>query len=50
MQAIAPGVYRVAAHQVWVIASHDPRSYDSRYIGPIPTASITGSARPLFVR
>jgi type IV secretory pathway protease TraF len=35
--------------QVWLLSGHDPRSFDSRYFGAIPTANVRGVARPLWV-
>jgi len=46
---VAAGVYRVARDEVWILSAHDPRSFDSRYFGPVPMASILGEARPLLV-
>jgi conjugative transfer signal peptidase TraF len=34
------GRYIVASETVWVASSYHPRSFDSRYFGPIPTAAI----------
>jgi conjugative transfer signal peptidase TraF len=34
--------------EVWVLGVHRERSWDSRYFGPIPAASIVGTARPLL--
>jgi len=48
MTVFPPGEYVVDTGMVWVIASHDQRSYDSRYFGPIPTATITGTASALL--
>ena len=38
----------VRAGEVWVLGVHRERSWDSRYFGPIPAASIVGTARPLL--
>ena len=43
------GNHRVAAGQVWVISSHSPRSFDSRYFGPIPVTAIRTWLKPLMV-
>ena len=43
------GCYRVGPSEVWVIGGSDPRSYDSRYFGPVPIANLRGHAWPLFV-
>jgi conjugative transfer signal peptidase TraF len=42
------GKYRVASETVWVISSYNPRSFDSRYFGPIPTTAVRSHLRPLF--
>lgn len=42
------GEYRVIAGTVWVISSYNPRSFDSRYIGPVPSGSIRSHLRPLL--
>ena len=39
----------VAKGEVWVISSHNPLSFDSRYFGPVPVSKIEGLASPLFV-
>lgn len=42
------GDYSVEPGTVWVLSSHDPRSFDSRYFGPIAVDQIIGSAYPLI--
>ena len=42
------GTYRVAPGTVWVISSFNARSFDSRYFGPVPIASIRCHLRPLL--
>jgi conjugative transfer signal peptidase TraF len=42
------GRYIVAPNTVWVVSSHHPRSFDSRYFGPIPTSAIRDHVRPLL--
>ena len=42
------GTYRVAPSAVWVISSFNARSFDSRYFGPVPIASIRCHLRPLL--
>ncbi|MDA8249226.1 MAG: conjugative transfer signal peptidase TraF [Rhodospirillales bacterium] len=44
------GVYPVARGEVWLLSGHDPRSFDSRYFGPLPVANVQGVARPIWVR
>jgi conjugative transfer signal peptidase TraF len=43
------GTYRVPPGQVWLLSGHDPRSFDSRYFGPVPVANVQGVARPVWV-
>lgn len=43
------GSYRVYSGQVWVISSHHPQSFDSRYFGPISIRQIQGLARPVWI-
>lgn len=47
--AMPLGHYTVADSEVWVIATGHPRSYDSRYLGPLPIANIRGMALPVLV-
>lgn len=42
------GIYTVRPGTVWVV-SNCVRSFDSRYFGPVPTANILGTARPVCV-
>jgi len=34
------GHYVVAPGTIWVASSYHPRSFDSRYFGPIPTTAV----------
>jgi len=43
------GTYRVQPGTVWVVSDYHPRSFDSRYFGPISEALIRNRLRPLFV-
>jgi conjugative transfer signal peptidase TraF len=43
------GTYRVEPGQLWAVSSFSPRSFDSRYFGPIPMRSIHLWVRPLIV-
>ena len=47
--AVPPGSYVVRQDSVWVVSGHDPRSYDSRYWGPLPVNAITGRAVPVLI-
>lgn len=42
------GRYRLGAHQVWLYAGN-PRSWDSRYWGPVTAAAVVAGAVPLLV-
>ena len=42
------GNYRVAPGTVWVASSYSPKSFDSRYFGPIPVAAIQDHVRPMM--
>jgi conjugative transfer signal peptidase TraF len=44
------GRYRVAPGTVWVASSYQPRSFDSRYFGPISTAAIRHRLKPLLTQ
>lgn len=43
------GRHRVRDGEVWVLGVHRERSWDSRYFGPLPIASIRARAKPLLV-
>ena len=49
LQPIPAGAYPVASGELWVLSGHDPRSFDSRYFGPVPEANVQGIARPVWV-
>ena len=49
LQAVPAGTYRVAPGEVWLVSGHDPRSFDSRYFGPVPVATIRATVKPLMV-
>ncbi|MGH3711569.1 MAG: conjugative transfer signal peptidase TraF [Pseudonocardiaceae bacterium] len=36
--------------QAWVVSTYNPRSYDSRYFGPVDIERIDGPARPVYVQ
>lgn len=40
--------YVVAPGTVWVVSTYHPRSFDSRYFGPIPISSIRAHVRPIL--
>jgi type IV secretory pathway protease TraF len=41
------GRYEIGPGQLWLTADH-PRSWDSRYFGPVEAASVLGTYRPLW--
>jgi conjugative transfer signal peptidase TraF len=43
-----PGRYLVQSGTVWAASSFNPRSFDSRYFGPVPTNAIRDHLRPLI--
>jgi len=49
LSPFSAGAYRVAPGEVWLLSGHDPRSFDSRYFGPVPARNVQGVARPLWV-
>ena len=49
LKPISAGAYPVAWGELWLLSGHDPRSFDSRYFGPVPQANVQGVARPLMV-
>jgi type IV secretory pathway protease TraF len=49
LHPIPAGSYRVGPEDVWLLSSHDPRSFDSRYFGAVPVANVLGIAHPLWV-
>jgi conjugative transfer signal peptidase TraF len=49
LRPFAEGEYRVGSKELWVVSSFSPRSFDSRYFGPIPLRSVHSWLRPLLV-
>ena len=49
LKPVPAGAYPVAPGEVWLLSGHDPRSFDSRYFGPVPESSVQGVTRPLMV-
>lgn len=48
LPGLPAGTYAVASGQVWLISTYSPRSFDSRYLGPVPISSIRGTVKPLW--
>jgi conjugative transfer signal peptidase TraF len=42
------GMYSVEAGTVWVVSRYNPRSFDSRYFGPIRVGQIKNHLQPLW--
>jgi conjugative transfer signal peptidase TraF len=42
------GNYKVREGELWVVSSYSPKSFDSRYFGPIPIAAVKAWAKPLL--
>ena len=42
------GTYHVKFGTIWVASSYSDRSFDSRYMGPIPTHTVRAHLRPLL--
>ena len=49
LRPFVAGEYRVGPKELWVVSSFSPRSFDSRYFGPIPLKSVHSWLRPLLV-
>jgi conjugative transfer signal peptidase TraF len=49
LKPVSVGSYRVAPGEIWLLSGYDPRSFDSRYFGPVPVANVQGIARPVWV-
>ena len=48
LPGIPVGTLDVAPGQVWLISSYSPRSFDSRYLGPVPINCIRATVKPLW--
>lgn len=40
--------YVVAPGELWLLSSYNPRSYDSRYFGPVPLAAVLSRVDPVL--
>ena len=45
---IPRGLYVVPAAHVWIVSTYSPRSFDSRYFGPISVRRIVSRVRPVL--
>ena len=41
--------YRIEPGALWVLSTYNPRSLDSRYIGPIQADTVIAGMTPVFV-
>jgi conjugative transfer signal peptidase TraF len=44
---VTRGKRTVGPNEVWLFGFNDPRSWDSRYFGPIPLSNIRGDLKPV---
>jgi conjugative transfer signal peptidase TraF len=49
MDRVPVGKYRVQTGEIWLISSHHPQSFDSRYFGAVPLNLVQGIARPIWI-
>lgn len=42
------GTYPVGPSEVWLLSDYHPRSFDSRYFGPVQVDQVIGKAYPVF--
>ena len=45
---VAFGTYAVKDGEVWLFGEADPRSWDSRYFGPVPTSAVRAELKPVI--
>jgi type IV secretory pathway protease TraF len=43
------GTFQLGPSDLWVVG-RDPRSWDSRYFGPVPETLINATAKPIWIR
>jgi len=48
LPAFPAGRYVVRPGQLFLFSSHDPRSFDSRYFGPVETSAVIATATPVL--
>lgn len=49
MPVYQAGTYKVAPGFIWLVSHYHPKSFDSRYFGPVRMSQIQGIARPIWV-
>jgi len=49
LPAVPAGRYRVQPGELWLVSAHNPRSFDSRYFGPVDAAAVRSTVKPLWV-
>jgi len=45
-----PQCRRLRAHELFLLSTTSPASFDSRYFGPVNASAVIGQARPLWTR
>ena len=45
---VAHGRYVVPADRIWLVSTHSPRSFDSRYFGPVSSTWIVSRVQPVL--
>jgi type IV secretory pathway protease TraF len=48
MDRVANGKYVVRENELWLLSTHHPLSFDSRYFGPIGMTDVLARVRPLW--
>jgi conjugative transfer signal peptidase TraF len=46
---VPDGRYVVQPGEVWLVSTYSPRSWDSRYYGPVPVSAIISALRPVWI-
>jgi type IV secretory pathway protease TraF len=46
---VPDGRYVVQPGEVWLVSTYSPRSWDSRYFGPVPVSAIISVLSPLWI-
>ena len=49
LTSLPDGTYPALRGDLWVLATRSPRSWDSRYFGPVPASGVRGILHPLWV-